>query len=235
MKSFVRCVWGAQDLYPEGNLFRKNLGSLQREIQIVMQNKHMGKKFVTYVLGQRNYDFLTDKGLDCVLVNKKDALFDPIKRIWLHKIYLIGAAMQDFDEIVYMDWDTQPFKPIPGNFWDTLRQKDTFQAPLYKYSSIKMPHRGNRWASKVLPSGAFIYMADKSIPDKLMKYEHVETLRDRWLDEIYYGAYTDDQYGGWKNTDFYREHFEPEWCNIRKGVYKKENNCFGHPKTRVIK
>ncbi|MFA7219303.1 MAG: hypothetical protein WC119_02205 [Synergistaceae bacterium] len=236
MKSFIRCVWGSRDLHKEDH-FAKNFSALQNEYITVSKNPYMRKDFIVYTLGEDNHKHLEDLGFNSFLVDKSNHLFDPNRRIWLHKVYLMEAAMRDFDEIIYLDWDTQPFKPLPPTLWDDLRKKDSFQAPLFKYCSVKMPHRDNpkneRFAARVLPSGAFVYISDKSIPTKLMTYEKQEGLRDRWLDEIYYGAYTDEIYGGWKSIQFYRDHFEPECCNIRRGLFNKESAIFGHPKRRV--
>ena len=194
--------------------------------------------FVVYVLGEKNYDVLKEHGFNCKLVDKRPNLFDPVKRIWKHKIHLLQYAMQDFDRIVYLDWDTQPLQPIPSTFWDDLAKKDDFQAPLYKYASVKMAHRGGgKIPTKVLPCGAFLYIADKSIPSELLKFEDVDYLANKWLDEVYYGAWTDDKYDGWQSLDFYREHFEPECCNIRRGVFNKDDDIkgFGHPRLRHLK
>lgn len=238
MKSFIRCVWGSRHLHKEDH-FAKNFSALQNEYITVSRNPYMGKDFTVYTLGEDNHKHLVDLGFNSVLVDKRTHLFDPNRRIWLHKVYLMEAAMRDFDEIIYLDWDTQPFRKLPDTLWDDLSKKDTFQAPLFKYSGVKMPHRknpkGERFGGKVLPSGAFVYIADKSIPKKIMAYEKDDTLHNRWLDEIYYGAYTDEVYGGWKGMEFYREHFEPECCNIYRGMFRKESAMFGHPKVRRIR
>jgi hypothetical protein len=235
-KSFIRCVWGDNSVYPEGNLFEKNYKSLKNEYDISLKNTYL-KDYVVYVLGENNYKELTNIGFNCVLVNKEPTLFDPIKRIWKHKIYLMQQAMKDFDKIIYLDWDTQPLKMITDSIWDTLSLKDDFQAPLFKYASVKMPHRSKKgFGHRVLPSGAFVYIADKNIPSELLEFENADYLKNKWLDEAYYGAWTDYRYGGWKGLGFYREHFEPECVNIRRGLFDKgENKLFGHPRLKRLK
>lgn len=237
-ESFVRCVWGDSHGFIGSKLFDRNYKSLKAEYSISKRNKYL-PDFVVYVLGEDNYKSLKEFGFRCVLVDKNPNIFDPVKRIWKHKIYLLQYALRDFDKIVYLDWDTQPLKPLPSTFWEDLSKKDAFQAPLFKYSGTKMPHREKKTrgdiSQYVLPSGAFLYMSEKNIPSEILKFEECEYLKNKWLDEVYYGAWTDARYGGWQNLRFYREHFEPECCNIRRGVFQKEETkIFGHPRLKHL-
>ena len=135
--------------------------------------------------------------------------------------------MEDFDEIVFLDWDTKLIKEIPENLWDELNKKASFQASLWRYKKPKINHRGKRFDNRMCPAAGFVYIRDKNIPKRLMELWKVSP--NSWSEEPAFALLTDEMTGGWKGLKTYWELFEPECYKCVKSPYsysRKENACF---------
>ena len=117
--SFIRGLWGIYDNTKKCFERRKKIDN---DIKIVLSNPYT-KDFMTYVFGEDNYKYLVDKGLKCKLIDKKPIVWDMEKEQFRHKLEIFKCGMEDFDEIVFLDWDCLPVKEINKNFWETLRNK----------------------------------------------------------------------------------------------------------------
>ncbi|HUV84584.1 MAG TPA: hypothetical protein VMV86_02695 [Methanosarcinales archaeon] len=233
---FVRVLFGED--YSAGYPYRRH--NMDREIDSIMKNKYT-TDFIAYVFGERNFKKLVDKGVNCVLADKKPIVFTS-RRSYMHKAIAIEAAFDEFDEIVYLDWDCVPTRPLPDNFWESLQSRDVFQCPLYKCTRRVHTWRTGRIPPKLVSGGCFMYMRDKSLPSVFLDWatgtgEMSRTLPNQWNDETYYSRYLDDLMGGWDDGkgeykyDEYFERFEPLYCHHRKTVFKDkmELACFKHP------
>lgn len=232
MKSFIRVLWGeGRGRYPN------HRSKLDFQIKKIINNCYT-VPFVTYVYGANNFSVMKDMGLECKLIDSKPIAVSPKKSL-VHKILALNEAMNDFNEVVLMDWDCSPITPLPSDFWQELGKKDVIQCPLYK-----CPRRVNTWRSgrvppKILSGGFFVYLRDRAVSSELVKWTNGNiSLPNTWSDEIFYSKYIDDMMSGWddgKNnfkTKEYFKRFQPKWCNNRSSCFKPEPKaCFYHPKT----
>jgi hypothetical protein len=228
-RSFIRVLWGDADLdinnteyishvkregiyMPnEHNLLRRK--KIAGNIKRAMAVKHI-ESFVVYAFGKNNKKCMDDIGVPCVLVDN-----EPYRhRVFGHKIEAIKWAMEDYDEIVLMDWDTKPAKKLPINFWDELNKKEVFQASLWKHRTPKINHRDTLNANQITPGGGFIYVRDKDVPSKLIDF--YQNAPNKWSEQPAYALLTDEMMGGWKGIDAYWKLFEPECYRTKKSPYR---------------
>jgi len=246
-RSFVRAIWG--DVSTNG--IRK--GKLCNDIKLIKDNPYT-EPFVVYVFGQGNCKQLTLDGWDCRLIDKNPVRYDMKTHLYRHKLDVLYEAMQEFDEIVFLDWDCRPSKPLVEDFWDVLGKKAPFQANLFQYRTKKCLWRNRDW--RKVCNGGFLYIRDKKIPDEFIdKYNNLsewvnrikiereskgKKLRFReealmFDDEPSFSKWADEFSDGWKGTDEYWKVFEPEVCNLKKkSAFSKEmldtksSECFVH-------
>ena len=120
-----------------------------------------------------------------------------------------------YDELVYLDWDCEPLKEMPSDFWDKLGKKEVIQANLQFYRRRKCYWRDDTGIRKV-SNGGFVYMRGRNVPDALMKaWESLDEAHKFW-DEIAISKLVDNIYGCWPGLEKYWELFEPEFCNLKK-------------------
>jgi len=246
-RAFVRGLWGN---CAETKDFRG--GKIHSDINIIKDNEY-SEPFITYVFGDRNKEYLESLGFECRLIDSKPSIWDMVDQLYRHKLDVFKAAMEDYDEIVFLDWDCRPTAPLPDDFWDVIGEKASFQANLFQYRTKKCLWR--KTDIRKVTNGGFVYMRDKTIPDKIIKnydefHEWVKKkgeerasqgkelrFREKALifdDEPAMSKYADDSIGGWQGTDKYWELFEPEFCNLKKkSAYPEEKlqtkrECFVH-------
>jgi len=246
-RAFIRGIWG--DITEKG----MRDGKICKDIECIKNNPYT-EKFITYVFGEDNKKYLEEKGFDCVLVDVRPVIWDMEKQLYRHKLDILKAAMNDFDEIVFLDWDCIPTIPLVDGFWDALGKKAPFQANLFQYRTKKCLWRSKDW--RKVCNGGFLYLRDKKIPDEfIQKYNELsewvkekkkarekqgKKLRFReealmFDDEPAFSKWTDEYTDGWKNLEMYWKTFEPEVCNLKKkAAFPKEmlegkcGECFVH-------
>ena len=223
---------------------------IDKDIRSVI-NRKGDEDFVVYCFGEANYKFVKDLGHKNVVLADKNVWIDgEVPFSFLNKIHAWEYALQDYDEIVYLDWDTIQIKPFPPDFWDILASKESIQSCLARYHKGVLSWRRYRpdRANKLVSSGCFVYIRDKEIPGKLLKLaddplfnENIYYPKKRripgiispkqWSDEIYISKYTDSICGGWDGVEKYFKLFEPKWCLVEKPQFleDKQDACFKHP------
>jgi len=172
--------------------------------------------YICYTFGEENHKWLLSKGVESVLINKFSNPF----YMYRHKMEAWVRGMQDFDEIVFLDWDTRPIKPIDDEFWSILRSKDVIQASLGKYMSARLTHRAGR-DNKWNPSGSFVYMRDKSLPTRaieLWKKQH-----HKWTEEVGLAMLTDELMGTF-DFNTYEKRFDPDVYQVKRNPFIKEQS-----------
>jgi len=225
-RSFVRGLWG---VYDNTRRFFKRRSKMDDDINMVQRNRYE-KSFVTYVFGDDNYKYLVDQGFKCKLVDKKPILWDMNTQQFRHKLEILKQGMQDFNEIVFLDWDCMPIKEIPKDFWDVLGKKAPLQAILRMYHRRKATWR--KTDQRKIPCASFVYVGDKQIANDLT--DLWEKMKKPWSEEVVLGKYMDNSIGGWQGLDKYWELFEPDFFVLRQGkVFSKELlsskfHCFDH-------
>jgi len=207
-RGFVRALWGIHE--HEGRRFYKRRTKQDDDIRLMMKNPYVPESKV-YVFGEDNYAMTQELGMDAVLVDKRPIIWDMDTEQFRHKLEVFNRAMEDFDEIVFLDWDTIPIKPIPDNFWDVLGEKDAIQANLIQYRRRKAVWRG-RTDSRKLSCAAFVYCRDKKITEGMI--ETWEELGRPWSEELVMARHIDKINGGWQGKEYYWDHHEPHWFSM---------------------
>ena len=230
-KALVRTLYGDVN-----NLLHDRLRTRSRvnkDIQNISISQNNCEPFFTYVFGESNFYYLKDVGIKNIQLASKESYFFKKAGNYINKILGMKAGLSDFDEIVFLDWDTVQTKPLPSNFWESFKDKECVQAPIYKCKRTVISWRTiGRFKNKYVSSGSFVYMRDKKIPDKLIEMinKDEKILSHRWSDETFISKYTDDISGGWEGVDKYFKFFEPQWCLLEHSVFKdKKDACFSHP------
>ena len=227
-RGFIRALYG---IFDNSNRILSQRFRISKDIDNIRGNLN-NEPFVTYVFGEDNYKELTNKGFNCVLIDKNPQVFDLVKHCHRHKLEAIRYAMENdgYDEIVLLDWDCVPLKKIPSSFWNDLGRKEVFQACLQAYRRPKC-----LWRSRdrvIVPNGGFVYIRDRSIPEKVIKAWNIVGQPDN--EEIAYAKVVDEMTSGWIGVDKYCERFEPIFCNLHKNspvsqeVLKSKDVCFMH-------
>ena len=235
-KGIIRVIYG--DVSGDGHGESRLRANLDKDIDRALSNEDIGD-FTTYVFGINNLKVLEEKGLNCVLVDERPRVLE--RRHYCNKIIALDRAMEDFDEILYLDWDTIPTKPLPDNFWDVLRSKDVIQCPLYKCTRGVNAWRTGRIPPKLLSGTYFVYIRDRSVLELPLAWathqiELPKPFGPKWADETYFSRYIDSLMDSWDSphVDVYKKEylprFEPLLCWHRFSIFKDmmENMCFKH-------
>lgn len=232
-RKFIRGFWGTDDKFWESNpdyqfpfgefdkkercATRRRTGGLDGRVKALFNDNFTKiEDQMVYVYGKDNGLFVKSLNIPCKTICDLPFKFHPIQKPWLHKLEILKVAMEEYDEIIWLDFDCMPLKAIDDKLWDTLRAKDSFQAPLRRYKHVQNNLRQNPNENKILPNGGFVYIRDKSIPTKLLDIFYK---LNSWTDEIAYAKYTDDLIGKF-DMDQYLIRFEPDCVVLEKGVYR---------------
>lgn len=211
--AFIRCLWGSYSTEPGWR--GKCRSKMDRDIQRCLKAKRK-IQFNTYVFGEENFKMLIGNGLtNCTLVDKKATVWSTQTQMFRHKLEAFRLGMQDFDKIVFLDWDVFLLCPLPPDFWKILGRKQPIQAVLRQYAKSMAPWRTQD--HKQIPSASFVYIRDKQIPHDLISVW--ERLGCGMSEEVPMAKYTDDLLGGWKGANTYWDNFEPMVCDL--GASKK--------------
>ena len=223
----MRALWGE---YDNSHRITKRRKETDNWIKKIMKNQ-FNHPFVTYVFGEDNCKKLTDKGFNCVLIDKNPLPFDALTEQYRHKLETLKYAFDEdgVDELIHLDWDVIPQKPLPNNFWDVLGKKEVFQSCLQLYHRRKAT-----WSKedmRKIPNGGFLYIRDKTVPHKIIKiWEQMKGPSA----EPPMAKFTDNYIGGWQGIDKYWDLFEPDFCNLHKmsghgnEKIKEKNQCLIH-------
>jgi len=226
-RGFIRCLWGNE----AEKLYRRRNKVVLGDIEFTKYNR-FEQPFMIYVFGENNYSVLKDNGFNnCKLLSKEPTLWDCKKndiQQYGHKLKVLQEASNDFDEFIFLDWDTLPIKPLPDDFWDILGKREAVQAHLRRYSNkVKwIQKRGAIWRSEnqnVRPCASFIYIRGKEMANKI--YNLWEQNKS-WADEKTLASITDDIMGGWQGLQKYWDMFEP-YCFT---LYRDAGQCICYPK-----
>jgi hypothetical protein len=205
------------------NKIEKNIRSFSKQ--------PYAKDATVYVYGRENYDTIIKHGLKAVLVDESPYMFTPVRGIYLHKLHAYKQIMQDFDEVVILDFDMIQVAPFPVDFWEILNKKDVFQSSIHIYKKPRITHREGRMGNKLISSGAFVYMRAKDAAERI--WEHNRVNANRWSCEPAFSCYADELSDGWKGVDEYYDRFEPMFYRSKRTPYRDQEKypqikCFHH-------
>jgi len=236
MKSkFIRTLWGEYDASDKNKHRRKKM---EVDIKLLLQNPYK-VEFKTYVFGKDNFSFLQDHGIeDCELIDTKPIVWDMATQQFRHKIEAFKRGIEEFDEIVFLDWDCQAIKPLPCLFWEKLRELEKIQAVLRMYKRRKAYWR--KKDQRKIPCASFVYINDVKVGQDLV--DLWENMGKPWSEEIVIMKYMEQLSGGsWKGIDYYWDNFEPNFFVLDEGyVYEKsllqtKDLTFKHYNARQVK
>jgi hypothetical protein len=243
-QGFIRALWGVHD---KSNRVLANRYKMDLEMQRIANSKY-NQPFRTYVMGEDNVQSLIEMGFkDYVMISDKPYMFELVKYRYRNKMEAIRYAMEedDYDEIVYLDWDCVPIRPLSTDFWDGLGKKDIIQANLMRYRRPKalwriLPTKCKKIDVKrirgTILNGGFLYIRDKTIPSQAIKWwEEIDKqygLGDN--DELAWQRLIDEMTNGWTGEDAFWNRFEAMYCKLRsRSPYSSSKNktkdvCFVH-------
>lgn len=229
-KTFIRALWGIHD--KEGRKSYQRRTKIDDDILLSKYNSFQ-QPFVNYVFGEDNYKYLCDEGFDCRLVDKRPIVWSMEEEQFRHKLEIFKVALEEYNKIVFLDWDVFFIKELPANFWEELNKKHPLQASLRIYARPKVYWRETD--RRKIPCGSFIYIGDSKIPQDLISCWN--GMRKKWSEELVIALYMDNLMGGFY-IDKYWDMFEPMFFDLQrmcpKEIYKKKNISFLHVnKTRT--
>lgn len=213
-KGFARGLWG-------------NSPKIKEDIDIAIQKDiSRGLEFICYTFGEENHNLLLRKNIKSVLVEKRPNIYHERKHTWRYKLDIYKFAMQELDEMVYLDWDCNLVSDLSKNFWEDLSKKESIQGCLYRWKRAVCAWRKERRDQSYIINNGFLYMRDKSIPQKIIdEWDKRKTRNDEEITSFY----IDGMIGWWKGEAYWMEHFEPECCQLLLApVFKKPNAIFNH-------
>jgi hypothetical protein len=210
-RGIIRGLWG---VYDRSHRITQRRYRMDKDMKRILCNKY-NEPFIVYVFGKENYKSASEKGFNCILIDKEPSRFDLVKHQYRHKLDILKYAMEEdgYDEILYMDWDVIPKKKLPSNYWNVFGKKESFQACLQIYHRRKAHWRTEEL--RKVPNGGFLYIRDKKIPS--IAIDWWEKLGKQDNDEPSWARMTDEMTGGWQGIDKYWELFEIPFCNLHKG------------------
>lgn len=227
-RGFIHALWGIHE--HEGRRFYKRRTKQDDDIRLKLKSPY-NEPFRVYVFGEDNYAMTQELGFDSVLIDKRPIIWDMDTEQFRHKLEVFDKAMEDFDEIVFLDWDTIPVKPIPDNFWEKMEEKASFQSPLIYYRRRKALWRG-KTDSRKLSSASFVYLRDKSISEGFIKTW--EDMGRPWSEELAMSKHIDKINGGWKGMDYYWENHEPHWFALPTKYWCYTPDQYRNEKERIF-
>ena len=209
---YMRAFWGIDD---NSNRILRRKERVKNNINQILKNKHKEPLFFTYVFGKENLKLLMSLGVkNCILIHDAPFKYDLVQEQYRHKLEAIRYAFEEdkCDEMIHLDWDCVPQKPITDEVWNILGKKEAFQANLIQYRREKARWRG-KIDSRKIPNGGFVYIRNKTYPQKLIKYW--EELRGPSA-EPPMAKFVDELMGGWQGMMKYAELFEPDVVKVHR-------------------
>jgi len=224
--TFVHGLWGETAGSENPTL---TLPRTLKAIRHAVAAEHQPEPLVVYCYGEDNREFLREHGIEPLLCSP-----DPIHNFlpgvsnrncqskgrlnwglnfWRHKLDCIQRALDNHDEVVWLDWDVRQLRPL-DDFWSTLREGPPIQAALraYKRPQCGWRARGQR---TFVPHGAFIYCRSLVVICRVIDL-HIRE-HPTCTDEIAIAHAIDELLGGWTVPDKYRDHgFEPTVYDQRR-------------------
>ena len=221
-KGFIRALWGVHE---DTHRVLARRFRTDNDMQRIKKCKY-NEPFMTYIYGKENYEAFKTLGFECKLLSKKPLLWKAEDEVnmYVHKLEIMREALNDYDEIIFMDWDTVATRRLPKKFWQSFYKKDSFQAALRAYRG-----RGCFWRTrgvKARPCASFVYIRGKEPIQRIMEiWEENKSLG--FTEELAMAMYTDELTGGWQNSQTYWERFEVDYFliprhNLPRRVYSME-------------
>jgi len=236
--AFITGLFGSEvsPLYPKAAIDAKR----------TIQNNYHPPGMKYYVFGRNNYDLLKSVGQEATLLDENplrnwlNMPLDPQPcgqifhglRMWIHKLDIIYRALDEYDEVTWLDFDVIPTAAgVPEDYWDRMRKGQEFQMSMVRLkqpvcSWRRDPVFGD--GSHYRPHGGFLYCRNKAIMWQLMILCLVtpsfsdEDVAGIWCD-MQIGPVTPETVGTWKQLGY-----EPYCYRHRAQLFSPEQVMFFH-------
>jgi len=141
---------------------------------------------------------------------------------WWHKLKIIEAATQEFDHVLWQDFNVRLKKPLPSDFWEELKSGASFRASLVIQKSAKfgawwrmstklrahnkhtkqppLTKISNMQQAQIVPIGKYFYVRGASMGQQLMA---LQSKRLRWNNQPLFALMIDQLYQGWPGIQSY--------------------------------
>jgi hypothetical protein len=229
---FIRAFWG--DLNNFNQRHRK-------EIINASGNKDLSE--VVYVCGDKNCDYIKSLGFEVVKMSDNetefgsDFLYD-CDVYMIHKLEAIRKGIDQFNEVIFLDWDCNQIKRIDSLFFEMIEQQDLgIQMPLYSYPKNykelvfsewqDIPDKERAYVTKqdeylkkhhyvlnddlITPNAGFIYCSDAKIIDEILLLNEEFDIKIA-TEEMAFVEYTKKRC---KDLKDYIIRYEPLVCNAK--------------------
>lgn len=143
-----------------------------------------------------------------------------------HKTRTWQRALEEYDQIVWLDFDVQMVADIPDGFWQRLRSGPPLQAKLIQYRRGRCPWR-DKDRSKT-PCGSCVYVRRDAPVDEMIAW-HLEN--PRCGDEVVMAWVIDQHLGGWSPSDYKEAGFEMPFFRVRRQVHPTNRSDMVFSKT----
>ncbi len=218
MKSaIIRGVWSGEEA---------RYCNLEKTIAASAKNEDTVDR--VYCYGKRNTKMLQKYGYDSVLMNKWPCRTKAGHSHWLHKNWILYRALEEYDQVLWTDWDVHQMKPLPTDFWAKLNSGPSFRSSLVvqrtpgKAAWWRIPV-GNRhrevtwqpagttpipneekavWAAKLMPSGGYLYVRGRDVAESFLK-THNEF--PTWKGQPVMALIMDRWHNGWIGASRYKK------------------------------
>ena len=226
---------------PQRALIRVLYGEVDKDQQkracrLILGLNQWAKDNISYfVLGKDNYNFLKDNGAKTIyLVDKKSSLHNNCTH-WYNKTFLIDAALEIYNEIVYTDCDARILRTPDHKMWKTLRNKKgeyqgTLQVCIVRYRRSKCSWRS---FGNIVLNGACMYCRDRMWTKAFIKiYSKPEAIS--WCDEGVMSYYVDSLNNFKFDLNKLVDNFHTNICLERRIMrqflyrYSRNNIYFSH-------
>lgn len=255
-KAIIRCLFGqpGEECYWSKRDIQQTV-RLTNEVEESLKYDWAKNDVIHYVIGEKNVELLEKNGAkNIVLVDKRQSLVpnDDVNPLY-NKVFMINEAMKQYDEILFLDFDTLPIdkslKP-DEKMWNLLRAKNgrfggIFQAPFVNRTRpfcLTIDSGGWRDPSKIFVrktiTTCMVYCRSKDWTkewlDHFLEYQRaVHKLGGRTLDkhDEYVFMYYLDKNKGVMNEAEIVDAFEPEIMTVAKAYVDsrtKKNLYFYH-------
>lgn len=220
MPQLIRALWGDLNGYPK----------LKQEVINSFKHEFCKTDVIHYVLGKVNADLLTANGAKQVNLVSEDLVLPTPANMnhWHNKIELMNRAMEEFDEILYTDFDAHPQAVPDAKMWEILRSRTSplngaYQIPVaaYRHPIVQDVLKLRTARQNAVLNASCVYCNDRKWIKEWLVCHHelwgLSKAKDRITDEVS-AIYMADKHFGLLNNQGLVDHFEPHIIVMRRAV-----------------
>lgn len=183
---FIRGLWGSDDKTLE---YVKGSGDVDSKISPKV-----------YAFGDTNGNILTQLNKNYELLDSNPMPYEDNCRA---KLAVIGKALSEFPEIIFVDWHIRLNGDVPFNLQE-LRQGSPVKAALRMYRKRNCKWRPND--QRKIPASDLLYIKGIRVAKELIEtWEGMD--KPVTLEQVLM-KYIDHLTGKWRGVDYYKSYFE---------------------------